>query len=416
MAAPRQKEMNDRATVVATTTFAVVAVRCSGSDIAAFMIAPLDNEVMRQVAVEICERLRSHGHLAYFVGGCVRDTLLGIEPSDYDVATSATPDVVLSLFEGAQAVGAHFGVVLWHGVEIATFRSDGEYWDARHPSTVTFETTPKRDAMRRDFTINAMFMDPSTGEILDYHGGQEDLRTRVLTTVGSPYKRLKEDRLRVLRAVRFAAQFEMNIDGALFDAMREYAEELDEISIERIRDEYTKILTEGHAKTGFYWLSAIGLNPISEEVSNMLGAMNQPSLELALAVWLHAETDPEAELRRLRYPNAVVETVTSIARELPRFDGVRAMPRRELIRFARQPFFADLLELHRLRGGAEVDFCREAMQQELWPAPLINGEDVMAAGVPEGPEVGRLLRRVEDAQLDRQITTKDEALALILGC
>jgi len=371
---------------------------------------------MRQAAIEICERLRAHGHLAYFVGGCVRDTILGIEPSDYDVATSATPDVVLSLFDGAQAVGAHFGVVLWRGVEIATFRSDGEYWDARHPSTVTFETNPKRDAMRRDFTINAMFMDPSTGEILDYYGGQEDLRTRVLSTVGSPYKRLEEDRLRVLRAVRFAARFEMNIDGALFDAMSEFAEELDEISIERIRDEYTKILTEGHAKSGFYWLSAIGLNPVSEEVSNMLGAMKQPSLELALAVWLRAETDPEAELRRLRYPTAVVDTVTSIIRELPRFDGVRAMPRRELIRFVRQPFFADLLELHRLRGGAEVDFCREAMQQELWPAPLINGEDVMAAGVPEGPEVGRLLRLVEDAQLDRQITTKDEALALIHAC
>ncbi len=368
---------------------------------------------MRDVAVEICERLREHGYLAYFVGGCVRDMLLGIEPSDYDVATSATPDVVLSLFDGAQAVGAHFGVVLWRGVEIATFRSDGEYWDARHPSTVTFETKPKRDAMRRDFTINAMFMDPITGEILDYYGGQDDLRMRVLATVGSPHNRLEEDRLRVLRAVRFAARYEMNIEGALFDAMREYAEELDKISIERIRDEYTKILTEGHAKSGFYWLSAIGLNPISEEVSKMLGAMKQPSLELALSVWLHAEADPEAELRRLRYPNAVIETVTSIIRELPRFDGVRAMPRRELIRFLRQPFFADLLELYRLRGGVEVDFCREALQQDLWPEPLVDGGDVMATGVPEGPEVGRLLRLVEDAQLDQRIATKEEALALI---
>lgn len=368
---------------------------------------------MRATAVEICERLRAHGYLAYFVGGCVRDTLLGIDPSDYDVATSATPDVVLSLFDGAQAVGAHFGVVLWRGVEIATFRSDGEYWDARHPSSVTFETNPKRDAMRRDFTINAMFMDPVTGEILDYFNGRADLESRVLTTVGSPFNRLEEDRLRVLRAVRFAARFEMSLGGALFDAMCEYAQQLDQISIERIRDEYSKILTEGHAKTGFYWLSAIGLTAISDEVSAMLGAMKHPSIELALAVWLHPQANPEAELRRLRYPNAVIETVTSIIRELPHFDGVRAMPRRELIRFLRQPFFADLLELHRLKGGSEVGFCREALQQDLWPAPLLDGEDIMAAGVPEGPAVGRLLRLVEDAQLDQRITNKAEALALI---
>src|SRR5580704_704938 len=215
------------------------------------------------LAVSVVGRLHGAGHVAYFTGGCVRDMLLGRNPQDIDVTTSARPDELLRLFPGAGEVGAHFGVVLVHEggaqVEVATFRSDLEYRDGRHPEGVQFETDPREDALRRDFTINALMLNPLGNEFLDFAGGLTDLKARLIRAIGDPERRFQEDHLRLLRAVRFAARLGFEIEPETFAAIQRLAPSIQSVSTERVRDEIARILTEGGARRGFELLDSTGL-------------------------------------------------------------------------------------------------------------------------------------------------------------
>src|SRR5260370_29385145 len=272
IAAPRQKLMNARATLVATTTFAVVELGLleeESVDIEDWehptdhcKLKSMTDTTAADLARSLVLTLRAHSHAAYWVGGCVRDLLLKIVPKDYDIATSATPAEVLALLPDAQQVGAHFGVVLVAeagvDVEVAPFRSDDSYLDGRHPGEVRFETDPRQDVLRRDFTINALLMDPESGEVLDWVGGKADLRDGVIRAIGEPARRFEEDHLRMLRAVRFAARFGYTIEPATFAAIREQSAKIQRISAERIRDEFTRILTVAGERRGFHLLDGHG--------------------------------------------------------------------------------------------------------------------------------------------------------------
>jgi poly(A) polymerase len=268
-----------------------------------------------QLAITIIRELRSHGHKAYLVGGCVRDRLLGISPKDYDVSTDATPQELLQLFPKAQTVGAHFGVVLVTGgngiqVEVATFRSEGTYSDGRRPDAVRFESDPALDAKRRDFTINGLMEDPLSREIFDYVGGQTDLERKTIRAIGIPEERFEEDHLRMLRAVRFAARLKFSIEPQTLEAIRYLAHSVAQISAERVRDELVRILTEGGARRGLELLDECGLlthvlpevkafqgveqppeyhpeGDVWKHVLLMLGELRHPSPTLALGVLLH---------------------------------------------------------------------------------------------------------------------------------
>src|SRR5258708_1475070 len=219
----------------------------------------------RELANSICETLRSNGHDALLVGGCVRDILLGRAPADYDVATDATPDQVMALFPDSVAVGAQFGVIAVYRdgrkVEGATFCADVGYSDGRHPDAVMFARSPKEDGQRGDFTINGLWMRNETGEVLDYVGGQADLAAGIIRAIGEPDRRFREDKLRLLRAVRFAARFGFKIEPETFHAIRRHVREINQVSAERLRDELTKLLTEGAARRGREDLDATGLLP-----------------------------------------------------------------------------------------------------------------------------------------------------------
>ena len=216
------------------------------------------------LALSIVRKLQANGHRALLVGGCVRDRLLGITPKDFDVGTSAVPSNLLELFPGAQLIGAHFGVILVSDpsgvtVEVATFRSEGAYSDGRHPDAVHFETQPEADARRRDFTINGLMQDPVSGELFDFVGGRADLAARVIRAIGDPYRRFAEDRLRMLRAVRFAARLGFSIEAETLAAIQSQASAIGSISAERIRDELVRILTEGDTRRGFELLDQTNL-------------------------------------------------------------------------------------------------------------------------------------------------------------
>src|ERR1700733_13529644 len=242
--------------------------------------------MLKAFAISIIRTLRDNGHKAYLVGGCVRDILLGHDPADYDVATAAIPDEIMRIFPDAYGVGAQFGVVLvpagdvasnvstpkGNAVEVATFRSDIGYSDGRHPDEVRFSRDPREDVGRRDFTINGMLLDPATGEVLDFVGGQDDLAAGIIRTIGHPEKRFAEDKLRMMRAVRFAARFEYRVDAATFEAIQRLAHQIDVVSRERVRDELTRMLTEGHARRAFRMLDESGLlREVLPEISAMKG-------------------------------------------------------------------------------------------------------------------------------------------------
>ncbi len=424
------------------------------------------------LAARIVDRLKERGRQAYLVGGCVRDLLLGREPQDYDVATDARPEEVAELFPRSQLVGAHFGVVLVRGdggeVEVATFRSDHAYRDGRRPEAVAFETDPRQDVIRRDFTINGLLMDPRTGELLDFVGGRRDLEARVVRAIGDPEIRFAEDHLRMLRAVRFAARFGFEIDEATFAAIRRLHAKIRLISAERIRDELVRILTEGGARRGFELLDESGLlADILPEVAAMKGVpqppefhpegdvwihtlmmlegLREPSPVLALAVLLHdvgkpptfrvadrIRFDEHAEvgahmavniLSRLRFSNHEIGRVEELIANHLRFKDVTKMRESKLKRFMRMEDFDEHMELHRLdcvmsHGMLDnYEFLKrklaEAPREELKPRPLINGHDLIAAGYKPGPQFSRMLTAVEDAQLEGQIKTRDEAMALV---
>jgi poly(A) polymerase len=246
----------------------------------------------RELANSICERLRSHGHEALLVGGCVRDILLGRKPTDYDVATNATPDQVVELFPDGVTVGAQFGVIAVYEqairVEVATFRADVGYSDGRHPDAVVFARTPQEDVQRRDFTINGLAMRHDSEEVLDFVGGQADLHTGIIRAIGEPDRRFQEDKLRLLRAVRFAARFGFTIEPATFDAIRRHAHEIGQVSAERVRDELTKLLTEGAARRGLELLDETGLlREVLPEIAAMKGVEQPTQFHPEGDVWIH---------------------------------------------------------------------------------------------------------------------------------
>ena len=426
----------------------------------------------RELARRIVTTLKSNGHQAFFVGGCVRDLLLGGEPKDYDVATDANPERITALFPDSGVVGAHFGVVLVREagaqVEVATFRSDHAYVDGRHPAGVDFETDPRQDVFRRDFTINALLLDPDSHEVQDFVGGREDLRGRIVRAIGDPEARFREDHLRMLRAVRFAARLDYGIEPATFDAIRRLRSLIAVVSAERIRDELVRILTEGGARRGFELLDQTGLlSEILPEVAAMKGVeqppefhpegdvwthtllllenLQNPSATLAFGALLHDVGKPPTFriadrirfdghvekgvemateiLSRLRLSNDDIGQIVALVANHMRFKDAPRMRVSKLKRFLRLEKFGEHLELHRLdcvasHGHLEnyrlvQEKMRELPQQELKPHPLINGDDLIAAGYLPGPAFARILAAVEDAQLESKIQSQAEAMALV---
>lgn len=425
-----------------------------------------------ELARHIVTKLKSRGHQAYFVGGCVRDLLLGGQPKDYDVATDARPDEITASFPHSGLVGAHFGVVLVREqraqVEVATFRSDHAYLDGRHPAGVSFESDPRQDVLRRDFTINALLLDPDRDEVLDFVGGREDLRNRTIRAIGDPAARFREDHLRMLRAVRFAARLDYRIEEATHDAIRSLHGEILTVSAERVRDELVRILTEGGARRGFELLDDTGLlSVILPEIAAMKGVaqppeyhpegdvwthtlllldnLRSPSPTLALGALLHDVGKPPtfrvaerirfdghvekgvemagAILTRLRFSNEEIRQVTALVANHMRFKDAPQMKASTLKRFLRLENFPEHLELHRLdcissHGHLEnYELMRRSLQElpqeQLKPQPLITGTDLIAAGYKPGPAFARILAAVEDAQLESKIQSREDALALV---
>ena len=429
-------------------------------------------ETSEDLARRVVAILKRHAHQGYLVGGCVRDMLLHRVPEDFDVATDAVPARVLELFPRGQLVGAHFGVVLIvegpAQVEVATFRRDHAYLDGRRPERVEFETAPRQDVLRRDFTINALLMDAESGEILDFVGGRADLERGLLRAIGDPDARFGEDHLRMLRAVRFAARFGFEIEPATFEAIEKLHALIVRVSSERVRDELIRILTEGGARTGFQLLDRSGLlQAILPEVAAMKGveqppqfhpegdvwihtllmleAMRTPTASLALGVLLHdvgkpptfrvedrirfdghAETGAQMAveiLTRLRASGELTARVEALVANHLRFKDVERMRESTLKRFLRMEHFDEHLELHRLdcvashRRLEHYQFVRAKLEEYsaeiLKPPPLITGRDLIEAGYQPGPSFAAMLQAVEDAQLEGRIGTRAEALAWV---
>ena len=444
-----------------------------------------------QAALAVARRLRAAGHQAYFAGGCVRDLLLGVAPKDYDVATSARPDEVIGLFAKTFAVGAHFGVVLVcemvDGVEIATevatFRNDGAYSDGRRPDEVRFSTDPREDVLRRDFTINGMLLDPEKYEVtgdagaatLDFVGGRGDLAAGIVRAIGDPNLRFGEDKLRMLRAVRFASRLRFAIDPVTAAAIRLRASEIELVSAERVRDELTRILTEGSAARGFELLHETGLlAQVLPEVERLRGVAQPPQFHPEGDVWVHtmllleklpsgssatlawgallhdigkpATYQPpnpampgdrirfnghvevgvriaQAILARLRFSNEDTDQIVVLVKNHMRFGDIRQMKASTLKRFLRLPKFEEHLELHRLDASSAhgdlrlYEFAREQYEaepaEEHRPAPLLTGRELIAAGYKPSPQFKEMLTLAEDAQLEGEVTTAEQALALV---
>jgi len=429
-------------------------------------------EAKRQAATDIVRRLRDAGFDAYLVGGCVRDIVMGTEPKDYDVATSAAPPQVVGLFPDSLTVGAHFGVVIVPGeegsVEVATFRRDGLYTDGRHPVQVEFAQSAEDDVRRRDFTINGLLYDPLENKVIDYVGGQADIRGRRVRAIGDPYQRFGEDRLRMLRAVRFAARFNFEIDPAAADAIRTLAGEIRLISAERIRDEILKILTEGQARRGFELLDSTNLleqvlpevkamqgveqppefhpeGDVWKHTLMMLAGLKNPTATLALGVLLHDVGKPRTFTvrERIRFDNHVevgvkmaeeickrlrlslrdTERVVDLVRHHMRFKDLPRMKRSTQIRFLRMQDFADHLALHRLdclasHGKLEnyeqaTRMLGELPEEVIRPPRLLTGIELIREGYKPGPVFKQILQAVEDAQLEGEIHTQEDALRLV---
>jgi poly(A) polymerase len=389
-------------------------------------------------ATEIVRRLRDAGFEAFFVGGCVRDMVLGLEPSDYDIATSARPEEVMHLFRRTEPIGARFGVVLvihrGHPFEVATFRSDQAYLDGRRPTGVVF-TDAREDVLRRDFTINGLLFDPIEDRVIDYVGGQRDLEARVVRAIGEPRQRFTEDKLRVLRAVRFGARFGYTIDPATWEAVCRMAPEIDQVSQERIRDELLRILTDGRAAHGVRLLEESGLArkvlpgwSWNEELDRALEAMRgSVRADFATAVLLHQCEVPvvKALVERLRYSSREIDHIAALVREQPRFRDVEMMSTPALKRFLRTDRFSDHLELYRIRvvaahaGLDTLDFVRDRLEgwgtADLFPEPLLSGDDLIKLGFRPGPSFRRILDAVEDEQLEGRLTTHEDAVVFVRG-
>ncbi len=424
------------------------------------------------LARTVVATLRSAGHRAYLVGGCVRDSLMGIQPKDFDISTDARPDRIMDLFPRSGRVGAHFGVILvrdvFAQVEVATFRSDHEYLDGRRPVAVHFETDPRQDVLRRDFTINGLMMDPDSRTVLDFVDGRADLERRLVRAIGDPAQRFAEDHLRMLRAVRFAARLGFEIETSTFQAIRGNPEPIRRVSAERIRDELVRILTEGGARRGFEMLDASGLLQIVlPEIAAMKGVeqppefhpegdvwthtlllleqLDHPTATLALGALLHDVGKPptfrvadrirfdghveegvalaHGILHRLRFSREDAEQVEALVANHMRFKDVRQMKESTLKRFLRLPAFDEHLELHRLdvlssnRRLENYEFLKQKSEaisgEQLKPQRLLTGADLIAAGYEPGPRFTEILETVEDAQLEGRVHTAGEAIELV---
>jgi poly(A) polymerase len=427
----------------------------------------------RELANSICEMLQRNKHQALLVGGCVRDLRLGREPADFDVATDATPVEVAGLFPESVAVGALFGVILIpkNGlkVEVATFRSDMGYSDGRHPDRVVYSKTPQQDVQRRDFTINGLLMRHDNGDVLDFVGGLKDLSAGIIRAIGDPELRFAEDKLRMMRAVRFAARFGFKIEQATFDAIKRHAAEVQRVSPGRLREELTKMLTEGAARRAFELLEETRLlEHVLPEISAMKGVEQPPEFHPEGDVWIHTrlmleqlakgasptlawgvllhdvgkpptfqsaeETGDrirfnhhvdvgakmaEAICRRLRFSNEETQQIAALVGNHMRFGAAEAMKKATLKRFVRLPQFDEHMELHRLdclSSHGHLDsyefvqrFLDETPPEQVRPERLLTGDDLLVMGFQPGPEFARILKSVEDAQLEGQLKTKEEA-------
>jgi poly(A) polymerase len=430
---------------------------------------------VKQAATEIVRTLRQKGHSAYLVGGCVRDLLLGKEPADYDVATSATPDEVQQYFSQTYPVGAQFGVILVEignkdFVEVATFRSDVSYSDGRHPDAVRYTQSAKDDVQRRDFTINGLLLDPENDQVLDYVGGQMDLQNGIVRAIGNPVRRFEEDKLRMLRAVRFAARFGYKIEDETFAAIEELATEIKQVSRERVRDELLKMLTEGHARRAFELLDRTALlEIILPEITRMKGVQQPPQFHPEGDVWIHTlmlleqlpagasptlalgallhdvgkpatfrvapdriRFDGHVEvgekvaaeiLHRLRLSNEETAQVLALVANHMRFADVTKMKDSTLKRFFRLPRFEEHMELHRMDCTASngnlnsYNYTRhkltEMPAEAIRPEPLVKGNDLIEAGYEPGPRFKEILEAVEDAQLEGRLHSRHEAMQFI---
>jgi poly(A) polymerase len=443
-----------------------------------------------EAALRIVQSLRAAGYQAFLAGGCVRDLLLGRTAVDYDVATSATPDVVLTMFPRTFAVGAHFGVVLvapedtgaGFVTEVATFRSDGAYSDGRHPDVVRYTTSPEEDVKRRDFTINGLLLDPLAAAaqsfskelppagVLDYVGGLADLDAGILRAIGRAELRFEEDHLRMLRAVRFAARFGFELEAGTRRAIRALAPRIHAVSRERIRDELTKMLTEGRARRAFELLDETGLlNEVLPEIGRMKGVEQPPQFHPEGDVWIHTlllldQLEPGCSMtlawgallhdvgkpptfriapdrirfdghvevgvamaaeicRRFRFSNDETRQIVALVQNHMRFADVERMKTSTLKRFFRLENFDEHLALHRMDAMASNrdlhywEFARERWQsmpeEAVRPRPLITGRELIAAGYEPGAQFREMLQAAEDAQLEGAIHTPEEALHLV---
>ncbi|HUT10932.1 MAG TPA: CCA tRNA nucleotidyltransferase [Thermoguttaceae bacterium] len=400
-------------------------------------------EQQRRFAAEVVRRLRDAGFVAYWAGGCVRDQLLGRVPKDYDVATNATPPQIRLLFgrKRTLAIGAAFGVITVIGpkpagmIEVATFREDAAYSDGRHPDHVTFSSA-EEDALRRDFTINGLFYDPIGQEVLDFVGGREDLAAKLIRAIGQPRQRIGEDKLRMLRAVRFAATFGFELHPDTLAAIREMASQITVVSAERIAMEMRRLLVEPRRAEGVGMMIDAGLaDAVLPEVVphdqtqrrrldhtlGVLARLSQPGFPLALGTLLHESTDPAGAreaCRRWRLSNKETDRVAWLVENQAALENARSM------RFsALQPLLVaegieDLLALHDALAldSEAAAYCRSLLAQPrevLDPPPLLTGDDLIEHGISPGPRFRDLLQRVRDAQLDEEIRTKEEALAMV---
>jgi putative nucleotidyltransferase with HDIG domain len=431
----------------------------------------------RELANSVCETLIARGYQALLVGGCVRDLLLGRAPADFDVTTDATPDEVLGIFPQGTGVGAQFGVVLVPGngieVEVATFRSDVGYSDGRHPDAVVYSRTVQEDVLRRDYTINGLLMRHDSGEILDFVGGEGDLRAGLVRAIGEPERRFTEDKLRMLRGPRFAARLDFALEEATARAIEALAPQIRQVSAERIREELTKVLTEGAAKRGFALLDECGLlREVLPEISALHGVEQPPQYHPEGDVWVHtmmmlgslpagtattlawgvllhdvgkpatfrsaAETgdrirfdghvDEGVKLaenicRRLRFSNEETEQILALVGNHMKFKDVEKMRASTLKRFVRLPHFDQHMALHRLdclasNGRTEAyqfitRFLSETPPDEVRPARILGGDDLLRMGYSQGPVFSEILRAVEDAQLEGEIGTTVDAEAFV---
>jgi poly(A) polymerase len=428
----------------------------------------------RELANSICDTLIRNGFQALLAGGSVRDLLLGRTPADYDVTTNATPEEAMELFPESVAVGAQFGVILiptdGHKVEVATFRSDAGYSDGRHPDRVIYAKSAEEDVQRRDFTVNGLLMRHDTGEVLDFVGGRADLQAGIIRAIGEPGRRFEEDKLRMLRAVRFATRFGFEIEAETFRAIQKHVGMIHQVSAERIRDELTKLLTEGAAGNGFRLLDQSWLlEKVLPEIAAMKGVEQPPQYHPEGDVWVHtclmldglstgssatlawgvllhdvgkpptfrpiSETgdrirfDGHADVgvrigeeicRRLRMSNDDTEQILVLIASHMRFKDVQRMRTATLKRFVRLPKIEEHMELHRLdclssHRNLEAyhfvrDFLARTPPEQVRPLRLLTGDDLLYLGYRPGPKFSEILRAIEDAQLEGLIGSREEAL------